>query len=71
MINPQFHIQIIYEMLRYFQDVCGIQECCVCYENTVGKLGCNHTVCPFCSDNLVTCPLCRKYYGDDLPLHKI
>jgi len=37
-------------------------ECCVCLENTITKLKCNHNICYECKSQLKTnkCPMCRK-----------
>lgn len=37
-------------------------ECCVCLENTITKLKCNHYICYECKSQLkkLKCPMCRK-----------
>ena len=37
-------------------------ECPICYENekSIALIGCGHTFCNRCKDNLSYCPVCRN-----------
>ena len=37
-------------------------ECCVCYNETINKTICHHSLCEECEKNLKSsaCPICRK-----------
>ena len=57
--EPKFRIL---PMFHHANIVMDYDECCVCYEYTIRKTCCKHTLCLLCVQtiNTVKCPMCRQ-----------
>lgn len=49
-------------MFHHANIVMEYDECCVCYEYTIRKTVCNHTLCTYCVQRIksLRCPACRQ-----------
>jgi hypothetical protein len=70
-MTGQFETNIKPEFDNIFENITmEYKECCVCLENTLMSLKCEHHICYECKSQLKKqkCPLCRvdiNYYDDD------